>query len=252
MIAATLPSLDADRTATLIDECYAQRHPLQIALCLRSLLSRGDFLTVEFEGGQIVTQVLDVDSRSARFVFDLGCSDSSNAALARADALTLRSQPSGIQTEFTTGPAVKVLFDGRPAFEAPMPTLLYYVQRRQYYRVETPLVNPFVAHGRDEAGNVFHFDVKNLSLGGVALRVSDDRFETAERGGVWRGVTLRMGPFGEVSVDLEIAAPRYELMQTGERRAILGCRFIDLSGCAERALQRTITQLELKHLGRGV
>jgi hypothetical protein len=32
---------------------------------------------------------------------------------------------------------------------------------------------------------------------------------------------------------------------TGERRTVLGCRFVDLKGNTERVLQRAITQLDM-------
>jgi c-di-GMP-binding flagellar brake protein YcgR len=232
------------------DDRYAQRHSLQIALCLRSLLARGDFLTVEFDGTQFVTQLLDVDSKRTRFLFDYGSTQRDNAALADAGELTFRSQPSGVRTHFVTGGAVTTTFEGRPAFEAPFPTLLHYVQRRDCYRVDTPMSDPFVVSGRDAEGVEFRLELQDLSLGGVALRTRDTRFESLAQGTVWTDVTLRAGALGAVPVDLEIVAPRQSVTPTGEQRIVLGCRFIDLKGSAERVLQRAITLLETRREGR--
>ena len=227
------------------DDRYAQRFTPQIALCLRSLLTRGDFLTVEFEGAQFVTQLLDVDSRGARFIFDQSSTPRDNRALADADELTFRSQPSGIRTRFTTGRAVATIFEGRPAFEAPFPELLHYVQRREYHRVDTPMFDAFIASGSDDAGVRFQFELKDMSLGGVALRARDNKLESLVLGTVWKDVRLHMGAHGAVPVDLEIVAPRQVVTPTGERRSVVGCRFVDLKGSAERVLQRAITQLEM-------
>ena len=252
MIAEPSPNgqTGANTNAWEFDERYVQRHSLQIALCLRSLMSRGDFLTVEFDGAQFVTQLLDVDARRLQFLFDYGSVQDANAALPRADKLTFRSQPSGIRTEFATGRAITTTFEGRPAFAAPFPELLHYVQRRDYYRVDTPLLDPFVASGVDAEGVAFQLDVQDLSLSGIALRTRDVRFESVAPGSAWKDVSVRLGALGAVSVDLEIAAPRPALTPTGERRFVLGCRFIDLKGHAERALQRAITTLEARRQGR--
>jgi flagellar brake protein len=231
-----------------IDDRYALRHPLQMALCLRGFVSRGDFLTVQFDGGQIVTQVLDVDSRRACFIFDCGGERCNNAPLAEAACLVFRSQPSGIRTEFVTARATATLFDGRPAFEAAFPDKLHYVQRREYYRVDTPIAEPFVASGNDVNGDAFGIDLQDVSLGGVALRTADTRFIGMTRGTIWQDVTLTMGAFGTVTVDLEIVAPRQSTLPNGETRTVLGCRFIELGGGAERALQRVIAQLESRKL----
>lgn len=232
------------------DDRYAQRHSLQIALCLRGLLARGDFLTVEFDGTQFVTQLLDVDSQRAHFLFDSSSAQRENAALVDAGELTFRSQPSGVPTHFVTGAAVATTFEGRPAFEAPFPTLLHYVQRRDCYRVDTPIADPFVVNGRDAEGVAFRLELQDLSLGGVALRTRETRFESLAQGTVWAGVTLQVGGLGAVPVDLEIVAPRQVVTPTGEQRIVLGCRFIDLKGSAERVLQRAITLLETRREAR--
>lgn len=230
---------------------YAQRHPLQIAVCLRGLAARQDFIAVEFDGHQIVTQVIDVDSRNARFVFDPGSVDADNRALPGAMELRFHGTPSGIRTEFTTSAAKPVTFDGRPAFEASFPAVLYYVQRRQTFRVETPVLDPYTATGSHADGNTFNLQVKDLSLGGVALRTTDSRFDDVERGCVLRDVTLKLGSFGTLRLDLEIVAPRKSMTPAGEWCTVLGCRFVDLPGAAERTLQRVVTQLEMKRLAVG-
>ena len=116
--------------------------------------------------------------------------------------------------------------------------------------VDTPLSDPFIASGRDQGGDTFRLEVQDMSLGGVALRTSDVRFAELPKGSVWKNVTLQLGGFGSVTTDLEIVAPREALTPTGERRTVLGCRFVELRDNAERTLQRAITQLEMRRLGR--
>ncbi|WP_250508269.1 MULTISPECIES: flagellar brake protein [unclassified Caballeronia] len=232
------------------DDRYAQRHTLQIAVCLRSLLARGDFLTVEFGDRQFVTQLLDVDARRARLVFDFGRTARDNRDLVDTSELTFRSQPSGIRTHFVTGGAEVVMFEGRPAFQVPFPALLHYLQRRDFHRVDTPMFDPFVASGVDGTGAAFRLELQDLSLGGMALRARDARFEWLAAGTVWNDVKLQVGGLGAVPVDLEVVALRQSVTPTGEQRTVLGCRFIDLKANAERVLQRAITLLETRHKAR--
>ncbi|NIF77474.1 flagellar brake protein [Paraburkholderia sp. Cy-641] len=238
----------ADLTASPhnADENFAQRHPLQIAVCLRNLLNGQDFVTVEFDGRQIVTQVLDVDSRNARFVFDMGSVADDNRALPAAPQLTFRSLPGGIRTEFTTGGATPTRFEGRAAFEAPFPPLLYYVQRREFFRVQTPLLDPYLAIGPYANGGSFRLELQDLSLGGIALKTADERFGSLEAGTVLHDVTLQLGSFGTLQLDLQIVAPRALTTPKGDRRYVIGCKFACALGPAERTLQRVVTQLETK------
>jgi c-di-GMP-binding flagellar brake protein YcgR len=246
MTAALLLDADVADTSHDADSNFAQRHPLQIAMCLRNLVSGQDFVTVEFGGQQIVTQVLDVDSRNARFVFDAGSVAEDNAALLAARELTFRGLPGGIRTEFTTLDATPVVFEGLPAFEAPFPTLLYYVQRREFFRVQTPLLDPYLASGPYPDGGSFRLELQDLSLGGVALKTADARFGSLETGTLLRDVSLQLGSFGTLLVDLEIVAPRLVTTPKGDRRFVIGCKFAGALGPSERTLQRVVTQLETK------
>jgi flagellar brake protein len=246
MTAALLLDADTANATRDADANYAQTHPLQIAVCLRNLVSGQDFVTVEFDGRQIVTQLLDVDSRNARFVFDAGSVAEDNAALPAARELSFRSLPGGIRTEFTTLDATPVMFEGLPAFEAPFPTLLYYVQRREFFRVQTPLGDPYIASGPYADGGSFRLELQDLSLGGIALRTADARFGSLETGTVLRDVSLQLGSFGTLQLDLEIVAPRIVTTPKGDQRYVIGCRFAAALGPAERTLQRVVTQLETK------
>ncbi|HZZ09361.1 MAG TPA: flagellar brake protein [Paraburkholderia sp.] len=246
MIADFQPSTAVNDAAPAVDSQYAQRHPLQIAVCLRQLVAGLDFVTVEFGGRQIVTQLLDVDSRNARFVFDAGSMADDNRALPSASQLVFRSLPGGIRTEFTTPRATAIMFDGRPAFETSFPSLLYSVQRREFFRVQTPVLDPYTASGPYADGGSFRLELQDLSLGGVALKTADARFGALESGCVLRDVTLQLGDFGTLRLDLQIVAQRHMLTAKGDQRFVIGCQFVTTPGPAERTLQRIVTHLETK------
>jgi flagellar brake protein len=248
MIADLLLDTDiADQVSTDRPD-YGLCHPLQIAVCLRSLVARHDFVTVEFGDRQIVTQLLHVDSSQAKFVFDLGSVIADNQALFNAPHLIFRGLPDGVQTEFATRSASPTTFEGRAAFETSFPAILYHVQRREYFRVDTPMIDPYVASGTLESGTAFQADVKDLSLGGVALITADAEIGDLDIGTVLEDVTLRMGAFGALRLDMEVVSPRQAILPNGERRYVIGCRFIDLPGASERTLQRVVTYLEARRL----
>src|ERR1700761_2464958 len=63
---------------------YGRRNPLEIGVQLRNLVNRGDFLTVQYAGGQLVTRLLDVDVRGRTFTFDWGALSDQNKGLLSA------------------------------------------------------------------------------------------------------------------------------------------------------------------------
>lgn len=151
-----------------------------------------------------------------------------------------------MRVEFTTGTPRETRYEGLPAFVADFPDVLVCIQRREYFRVDAPVVDPFLCRGKLPDGESFLFEVHNLSLGGVGLRTADERVEALEVGTLLPDVELELTGHGKLSLDLQLVSQRSTQMPNGSRRYQLGFRYMSLPGSAENTLQRLITQLEMK------
>ncbi|BEH47012.1 flagellar brake protein [Burkholderia pseudomallei] len=225
---------------------YGRRNPLEIGVQLRNLVNRGDFLTVQYQGGQLVTRILDVDVGARTFVFDWGALADQNAGILAAPRCVFDASPDGVRVEFSTATPREIRYENLPAFEADFPDVLYCMQRREYFRVDAPILDPYVCRGRLPDGETFLFEVHNLSLGGLGLRTSDDRVASLEPGMTLPDVELNLNGHGMLSLDLQLVSHRASETPSGARRYQLGFRFVSLPGSAENTLQRIITQLEMK------
>ncbi|MGF6302231.1 c-di-GMP-binding flagellar brake protein YcgR [Paraburkholderia sp. WC7.3g] len=225
---------------------FGRRNPLEIGVQLRNLVNRGDFLTVEYAGGQLVTRLLDVDVRERTFTFDWGALSDQNAELLGAPRCQFHASPDGVRVEFTTPTPRETRFEGLPAFEADFPEVLFHVQRREYFRVAAPILDPFLCTGRLPEGDTFRFEVHDLSLGGVGMRTTDQRVGELPMGARLRDCELTLGALGRLSLDLQLVSHRSLALPNGTQRYQLGFRFLTLPGSAENTLQRLITQLEMK------
>jgi c-di-GMP-binding flagellar brake protein YcgR len=225
---------------------FGRRNPLEIGVQLRNLVNRGDFLTAQYKGGQLVTRILDVDVRERTFTFDWGALAEQNHGLIAATRCVFHAQPEGVRVEFVTGSPRETRFEGRPAFEADFPDVLFYVQRREYFRVDAPVLDPYICTGRLPGGESFQFEVHDLSLGGVGMRTPDARVAELPMGCVLDECELSLGAPGKLTVDLQLVSFRVIDMPNRPPRYQLGMRFVALPGNAENTLQRLITQLEMK------
>jgi c-di-GMP-binding flagellar brake protein YcgR len=225
---------------------YGRRNPLEIGVSLRNLVNRGDLLNAEYGAGQIVTRLLDVDSVAHTFVFDWGSIAEQNRAVLASENLQFHAAPDGVRVHFATGTPREIVFEDRPAFEADFPPVLFYIQRREYFRVDAPVLDPYICSGELPNGERFRFEVNDLSLGGVALRTMDERVAGIEIGTVLPAVELHFSNPGKVTLDLKLVSNREMVNGKGDRRFKLGFKFVSLPGAAENTLQRLITQLELK------
>jgi c-di-GMP-binding flagellar brake protein YcgR len=225
---------------------FGRRNPLEIGVQLRNLVNRGDFLTVEYPGGQFVTRLLDVDVRERTFTFDWGALSDQNKGLLGAPRCQFHASPDGVRVEFTTPTPRETRFEELPAFEADFPEVLFYVQRREYFRVAAPILEPFMCIGRLSDGDTFRFEVHDLSLGGVGMRTTDVRVAELPMGARLMDCELTLGALGRLSLDLQLVSHRALALPNGTQRYQLGFRFLSLPGSAENTLQRLITQLEMK------
>jgi flagellar brake protein len=236
--------VEDDDIAPIVD--FGRRNPLEIGVSLRNLGNRGDFLTAQYGDGQIVTRVLDVDATKNTFVIDWGGVAEQNRHVLAAQKLIFHASPDGVRVEFTSGAARETTFEGRPAFEVDFPPVLYYMQRREYFRVEAPVLDPYICSGSLPDGERFRFEVHDLSLGGVALRTSDERVADLELGLEFQDAELHFTTTGKVTLDLKLVSHREATTAKGDRRFTLGFKFLSMPGSAENTLQRLITQLEMK------
>lgn len=225
---------------------FGRRNPLEIGVQLRNLANRGDFLTVQFKGGQFVTRILEVDVRARTFIFDWGALPEQNRGALAAPACTFRASPEGVRVEFSTATPSETRYEGFPAFEAAFPEVLFYVQRREYFRVDAPVLDPYFCRGTLPEGDTFRFEIHDLSLGGIGLRTTDQRVTELPMGVTLPDVEVNLSGHGTLSVDLELVSMRSTELPNGVKRFQLGMRFVSLQGSAENTLQRIITQLEMK------
>lgn len=225
---------------------FGRRNPLEVGVQLRNLVNRGDFLTLQYRGGQLVTRILDVDTRARTFVFDWGAIPEQNNGVLGTEQCQFHASPDGVRVEFTTATPRRTEFEGRPAFVANFPEVLFYVQRREYFRVDTPLLDPCMCRGTLPDGERFAFEVHDVSLGGVGLRTSDERAGSIAMGMHLSDVELDLRGHGKLRVDIALVVLRFIDLPNGERRYHLGFRFESLPGSTENSLQRYITQLEMK------
>lgn len=228
------------------DDEFGHRDPIVVGARLRNLVNGGDFLTIQSASGQLVTQLLDVDTRARTFTVDWGASTRQNQGLLAAQRCQFSAQPEGVRVEFATAAPRETRFEGLPAFEVDFPEVLYYLQRREHFRVGTPVQNAYTCTGSLPKGGAFSFEVHDLSLGGVAIRTTDKRVADWSPGTSLRNCELSLGTFGRLSIDLELVSRRPTVLPNGGQRHLLGFRFLTLPGNVEGKLQRLITQLELK------
>jgi flagellar brake protein len=221
-------------------------NPLEIGGLLRSLTDRLDSLTADYAGWHAITHILNVDIAERTFTFDWNTNQMEYEAALVADPWVFRATPRGIQMEFSVGRVQPIVFEGKPVFQSKFPALLLCRQRREYFRVQTPVLDPYFCSGSLANGERFRAEIVDLSLSGVALRMVDDRLGNLGTGSIVRDAELHFTGQSLISLDLQFVSYRELEGVAGSSRFILGFKFLSLPGHTENVLQRLIARLELE------
>lgn len=223
-----------------------------IAHALRQLMNKHDLVAIYFDHGTQFTlsTIVDVDAKGHTFTIDQSGSPEINRKLLNSERNVCVSTPEGIKYQFVCGKLREVKHNQHGALQASLPSSLIKLQRREYFRIKTPIVNPLKCRIGDHPSGKLEFALHDISLGGLCLTSATPRddFQLMQR---FMDCQLELPQFGTLRFTLEIRNHRSERQRNGNNVTYIGCQFHDLSPAQQNLLQRYITQLQKDQINRG-
>jgi c-di-GMP-binding flagellar brake protein YcgR len=249
-----MPELSHPLTAWTDDDSAYAKYLLhsksEIIQVLRSVLNARELLTAYFDHGQrfFLTSIVAIQSASDSLIVDYGLDQETNVRALEAPRMVFVTSQDRVRVQFSTDRLEQIGFDGRPAFRASLPTSLLKLQRREYYRLLTPMrltltcAIPAVT-GRAEVA------VSDISVGGVGLTGLPDELKLAI-GMQCGGCRIVLPQEGTVLAGLEVRSLQEVLLRTGASVKRAGCRFVDIPASQQAMIQRYIIRVERERLAR--
>lgn len=228
-------------------EKYLLQSPTAIANVLHDLAKKPDIITAYFNRGSEyqLTAVLAVMPERDLVVLDYGADEAMNRRMLASERVVCVTKHDNISIKFTCTNLVRAKFHEHPAFAAPLPKALFRLQRREYFRVITPIIHPVLCHMAIPPGNTAALRVIDMSVGGVAL--ADPQFLLeGTLGQLLGGCSIEMPDFGSISTDLEIRNALAMSAGDNQRVQRVGCAFRNLSIDNANLLQRYIHRLQIQ------
>lgn len=234
--------LDAD----VAERCTLST-PLQIIALMREVRDRRATVTLRSGSGEnsLVSLLVEVDPQNGQILFDASGAAAREAQLADAPSMQADAAIDNIRIHFETGPARLVIHGGRAALASPLPATALRVQRREEFRIETPLLEPLFCRVRDRASGADSerlFKVHDISTTGLALAHAEGG-PAPKPGTRMEQCRLDLPGVGVLHAGLEVVDVREQKMRTGTRK-LIGCRFVGLPGPEATVLQRYIINLQ--------
>lgn len=224
---------------------------------LRGMRAAGSLITLSFNRGDdfLLTSLLEVSPDGKTMILDYGSNMEMNRKALQTGKINCISSKQRIKIQFILNGVVPVKYQGRDAFLGKVPDSLFRLQRREYYRLTTPMANPLRANiplpQADGSIRTMPTVVFNISCGGVCLVVPPG-VVALELDAQFSGVSINLPNVGVISFDLRVRNLYDLTASNGKTLQRAGCEFIKLPGAMMKLIQRYIIQIERERKERGV
>ncbi len=227
---------------------YQVQSRREIIALLRTIESKNQLvrLLINGEADVAVTSILDVDADNEEVVIDCSINHEQNARILATRRLTFETTLDKIRILFSTDGVNKCEFDGRPAFNFEIPASLIRLQRRELYRMDTPMTNPVrcvIAMPADLGGGNLAFPLADISGGGIAI-LDDKMILDNTIGKIYTDCRIDLPALGMVTCALQIRSSHDMKLLNGKVNRRLGCQFHQIPRQMLDRVQRYITKLE--------
>ncbi|HKJ82881.1 MAG TPA: flagellar brake protein [Mariprofundaceae bacterium] len=224
----------------------------EILALLRGLRKNHELVTAHFDQGResMLTTILSVLEDRNILILDYGVNEALNRNMLESDKVVFTTTYNRVKIQFSTESLKKVRYDKLNAFKMEIPDSVLRIQRREHYRIDTPVINPLcclipvhIEKDAVESETTLKATVVNISVGGVGI-VDVPPQAKIESGRIYRGCRIGLPGTGTLEVDMEVVNIYEISSKKGGKTTRYGCRFIDLKGSMQAMIQRYVLKLE--------
>lgn len=195
----------------------------------------------------ILSSILAVDLQKKLLVLDYGINETLNQMALKSGMLRCVTSHNRIRIEFDCNNLQHIRFEGRNAFSADLPTSLKRLQRRNFYRIATPVANPatcVIPPLRQHEEVPLTLNLLDISCGGMALIDRPDTDAPLEAGMTLEHCRIELPEFDTIETTVRIVNISTAILSNGNTCPRIGCEFVNLSEKSGTLIQRYITRLE--------
>lgn len=240
-----MPHLFQQRLNSELYARYRIDSQVEILALLRSLQDERSQLVLHFSNhAYIVSRVLELWQQNGRLGLDLGPDESVNEALLAVGSAVAETNLRQVSIQFELNDFRRVMLPDGPALETALPACMLRLQRRETFRVPTPVLQPislFVPQ-QDRCPQDLHMRVADISAGGVGTICDATRFRP-ESGMVFRDCQIMLPEVGLLIADMEVRHVM-PLREGNADQLQVGMRFLALPPQMASFVQRFVMQLE--------
>jgi len=233
------------------EQRYIVHNLKEIIQILTDLSRRKVTLNVSFNDGNDVylTTVIEVDTKNHAVHLDIGRDEAFNSRLLASQHVVFLKED-GVRIKWASkNLSVVTLKDGK-AIKIALPQNLIRLQRREFFRIATPLANPVLCQipmpneTDPEVKETLELALVDVSLGGIGL-IASDPLHLALVGGVsFDGCKINFPDVGMASLTLQVQNVIPMTMKDGAMKYRIGLQYVEPSRGNEGLIHRYTFNLE--------
>jgi len=208
-------------------------------------------MLIHGESDVCVTSILEVDEQHSAVYLDCSIDREQNKRILASRRLSFETTLDKVRILFGADRIETATFEGSPAFKIVVPPSLIRLQRREYYRISTPVTNPVrvLIPLPEELGGSTTFPLADISCGGIAIL--DNKMILGDAiGRNYLDCKIDLPEVGQVATSLQIRNSLDLTLLNNKTNRRLGCEFVNISRGMLSYVQRYITKLERERNAR--
>lgn len=232
---------------------YSIYNPKQIVNNLGLLQAKKCLLSVLFGANQesYLTTILEIDNSKGLITLDYGPNEELNQHLLKIGKARFESSYEGIKSSFVGTDIKKINYKGAPAFTLPIPKSLYWLQRREYFRVKPPLAKPSYCQLKQEDKAPVNLVLYDISLTGFAmLNTSKEISEWLMPRQIVENAKLILRGAGETNVAFEVCTKYVINPNKVQKMQKIGCKITNLTQQSSNIIQNYIQEVQREDIRR--
>lgn len=211
-------------------------------------------MLVNGEADVCVTSVLDVDPDEDLLVLDRSIDRAQNRRILEAEKINCETSLDKIRILFTIENLRELEYDGDRSIACDIPTRMIRLQRREFYRMATPVTNPLkvtITLPEELGGGSAQFPLSDISCGGIAIHDAKLQLGGEESiGRTFANCRFDLPDIGPVTTGLQLRNMHDITLLNNKTSRRVGCMFVDISRANLANVQRYITKLERERNAR--
>ncbi len=232
---------------------YLVKNPKQVFTYLNMLSAERCLISATFgvdEKDTFLTAILDIDEKKQVISIDCGPKEYLNKKLLDSAIIKCSTEYKGIKVLFEGRKVKKAGSVSQPSFLVPIPSTLYWVQRREFYRIRSPLsknshCHVLVKNSETEEETTLNLKLFDISASGFAVLSESTMYsKQLVPSAQFENCKLVLDGEGELAISFEVRnkIPLNPNKPGKEQR--IGCSILNVSPRVESTIIRYMQNIE--------